>query len=163
MEQANFAGITAAFTSGLLTATGAETVYDTTVTIVYAIDGVLYTKTAVTDGVTPTTDINTGATFAALEPDKACCFVWMVNAGGTVAVAQGPQVDVDGATDLRKVHPQYPHIPADYCPFAVQIVQTSGASSSFAFGTSNWNATGITDVIKNISGLPSRPLATATA
>ena len=50
-------------TSGLLTATGGETVYDTTVTICFCVDGKAKTKTAVTDGATPTLDYNTGAAF----------------------------------------------------------------------------------------------------
>ena len=53
-------------TSGLLTAAGAETVHDTTVTINYVLDGKIATKTAITDGATVTTDYNTAAAFPAL-------------------------------------------------------------------------------------------------
>ena len=157
-------GLDMCMTSGLLTATGAETVYDTTVTITFSINGVLYTKTAVTDGATPTTDINTAAAFTALQPDKACTFLWMLNASGTVAVAQGPIVDVDGDVDLVELQmPLFPTVKAGYVPFAYQKIQTSGASSAWTFGVGNWNATGVTDIIKNISTLPSRPATDLTA
>lgn len=150
--------------SGLLTATGAETVHDTTVTITYCIDGVAYTKTAITDGATPTTDANTGAAFTPLQADKACCFLWLLDAAGTVKVAQGPIVDVDGDTDdPAKILPLMPPVPKDHVAFARQVVQTNGASSAWTFGSSNWNATGVTDLIQNLLTLPSRPPNLATA
>lgn len=156
--------LTACFTSGLLTAAGAETVYDTTVTISFSVDGVMATKTAVTDGVTPTTDIATGAAFVPLAADQSCCFVWMMTVGGTVAVAQGPIIDIDPDTDRPQTQaPLFPRVPAGYCPFAYQIVQTNGSSSAWTFGTSNWNATGVTDIIKNVSTLPDRPALDVTA
>lgn len=152
------------YSSAALTAAGAETVYDTTVTLSYTVDGVFGTAiTAVTDGVTPTTDINTGAAFLPFGPDQASIFVWMTNAGGTVAVAQGDVVDVDGDTDLRLVHPQFPVIPTGYTPFAYHMLQGDGTASAFTFGVSNWNATGITKLIKNIARLPKRPVSAATA
>lgn len=150
----NVRGITAAFTSGLLTATGAETVHDTTVTIVFAINGVLYTKTAITDGATPTTDGRTGSAFTALAADQACNFVWCLDSSGNVKVCQGPIRDVDGDTDIPKIYPEFPSIPDTLCPFAYQRVQTAGTSTAWTFGTSNWNATGVTDAIKNVSTLP---------
>lgn len=164
MEPIVLRGLTAAFTSGLLTATGAETVHDTTVAISYAIKGAMYSKAAVTDGTTPTTDVNTGVAFLALAADEACTFVWMLNAAGTIAVAQGPIVDVDGDTDLIKGDlPLFPPIPAGYCPFAYQKVQTAGTSSAWTFGASNWNATGVTDVIVNVATLPDRPTTATVA
>lgn len=158
-------GLTAANTSGALTAAGAETVYDTTVAIVYSIDGKLYSKATVADGATPTTDQNTGAAFVALAPDKGCVFVWCLNAAGTVSVAQGPVTSIDGTTDEFSAPdaPQFPFIADAYCPFAYQIVQTTGASSAFTFGTSNWNATGIQDIVVNVATLPVRPPTDTTA
>lgn len=156
-------GLTAAFTSGLLTAAGAETVHDTTVTIVFAINGRLYTKTAITDGATPTTDYRTGAAFEALDADEACTFVWCLNSSGAVKVVQGPVVKVDGDTDRPLVRPSFPSIPDDVCPFAYQVVQTAGNSSAWTFGTSNWNATGVTDAIVNISTLPRRAPSDTTS
>jgi len=166
MERANNAlrGLTMAMTSGLLTATGAETVHDTTVTITFAINGKLYTKTAITDGVTPTTDYNTAAAFLPLSADKACCFVWSLNGSGAMKVMQGSIVDVDGDTDRPKLQrPPFPDIPDDVCPIAYQIVQTAGNSSAWTFGSSNWNATGVTDAIVNVATLPRRPAGDVTS
>ena len=149
------------FTSGLLTGTGAETVYDTTATIVYTVDGVLKSKTAVTDGVTPTTDGNTGAAFTAVLPDKICVFVWALNAAGTVALFQGEIKDVDGTTDVATDYPDFPSIPNTHTPFAYTIYQTAGTSAAAGLrpGTSNWNATGLTASHVNVSELPKRPVA----
>ncbi len=163
-------GLTAAYISGALTAAGAETVYDTTVAINYSIDGKLYQKAAVTDGTTPTTDLNTGAAFTALAADEGCVFVWTLNAAGTVQVAQGPIEKVNGDTDEFQATPagpdsapEYPYLPDSVCPFAYQIIQTAGTSSAWTFGSSNWNATGVTDIIVNVASLPVRPPTDTTA
>ncbi len=162
MDAHKLEGASFCTTMGLLTATGAETVYDTTVAIQYCIDGRGYTKGTVANGTTPTTDANTGAAFAALEADQACVFLWLLDAAGTVAVAQGPVVDIDGETDeFKDQRPQFPDYPGTMVPFAYQIVQTAGNSSAWTFGSSNWNATGVTDVIVDVMVLPSRPPADA--
>lgn len=165
MERLNNAlrGLTANLSTGLLTATGAETVHDTTQTMNYAINGVLYRKTAITDGATPTTDYKTAVAFVALAADKACVFVWGLNSSGAVKVVQGDVVSVDGDTDRPLVRPAIPDIPDDICPIAYQVVQTNGASSSWTFGTSNWNATGVTDAIVDVSTLPRRLPGDVTA
>lgn len=156
-------GGTFATTSGLLTAAGAETVVDTTVDIKYAIKGAGYTLAATADIATPLTDINTGVAFKALATDKACAFVYMLTAAGAVKVAQGPIVSVDSDYDIRRYDPMYPAIPDGHCPVALQLVQTAGTSSPFIFGVSNWDATGITDLIMNLFCMPQRPINTVTA
>lgn len=156
-------GITAAFGSGLLTATGAETVVDTTVAIPFAINGVIYNRATAADLATPTTDHRTGAAFLPLAADQACVFVYCWNASSALKVVQGDIVAVDPDTDRPLTRPPFPEIPDDVCPFAYQVVQTNGASSPWTFGTSNWNATGVTDAIVNISTLPRRLPGDVTA
>ena len=163
MDQLTRRGSDGCFSSGLLTATGAETVYDTTVAITYAIDGILYVKATVADGATPTLDANTGIAFLPIQADKACVFLWCLNSANTVSVAQGEIVTVDGDTDIRKWNPQFPLVPTGTVPFAFHIIQTTGASSAFTFGSSNWNATGITKLIRNLATMPARPVNTVTA
>lgn len=168
MNELELRGLKMCTTSGLLTATGAETVYDTTVTINYAIDGILLTKTAVTDGVTPTTDYNTGAAFPALvggasvanTPGNGCVVVWGLISGGTVVCMMGPHAALDMAGNF--VSPsklQWPAIKPNVVPFAYQILKAGATASATAiiFGTANWNATGFTNVIKNVLVLPARP------
>lgn len=162
MEALTLSPLHGCFSTGLLTATGAETVYDTTQTIDFAIEGRIYRKTAVTDGTTPTTDANTGAAFTALSEDEGCIFLWLLNASGTVSVAQGPVRALDADTGDFVVDPQLPAVPDARVPFAYQIVKYTG-SSTWTFGTGNWNATGITDAIVNLASLPHRPPTDATS
>lgn len=143
-------------TSGLLTATGAETVYDTTVTISFSINGIAYSKAAVTDGATPTTDGNSAA-LSTLTASQGCAIVWCLNASGTVAVFQGDVVDLDASGNFETA-PVFPAI--DYsvwCPFAYQILKAGSTAGTITFGSSNWNATGFTNSIKNVHSLPARP------
>ncbi len=166
MDNLSLRGGLIALSSGLLTATGAETVYDTTVIIVYAIDGKAYRKAAVTDGATPTVDANTGVAFPALvggasvanTPGHGCIVVWGLNAAGTVRCAMGRHADLDMQGNF-KVAPEFPPIPADFCPFAYQVLKAGATASATAivFGTANWNATGFTNAIQNVAFLPSRP------
>jgi hypothetical protein len=141
-------------TSGLLTATGAETVYDTTVTINYVLDGKIATKTAVTDGATPTTDYVSGAAIT-LAASQGRCVVWGLISGGTVKVIAGDVVDWDGVA--FKVPPPFPTIPDTFVPFAYQILKAGSTASAITFGSSNWNATGFTNAIVNVATLPERP------
>ncbi len=155
------------YTSGLLTATGAVTTHDTTVTIVYALDGKLKTKTAITTGATPTTDIVTGAAFPILvggasvanTPGQGAIVVWMLQwSDGAVKCAQGPIEALDMQGNFVNA-PQFPSVPAGMVPFAYQVLKAGATASATAirFGTANWNATGFTNAIQNVSFLPSRP------
>lgn len=157
MAQDNFSlqGANFCTTSGLLTATGAETVYDTTVTINYVINGKIATKTAVTDGVTPTTDFNTSAAFVALTANKGCVIVWGLSSGGTVRCMQGPIETLDGGNFLRA--PQFPVVPDTVAAFAYQVLKAGSTAGTITFGSSNWNATGFTNAIVNVAVLPARP------
>lgn len=141
-------------TSGLLTATGAETVYDTTVTINYVIGGKIDTRTAVTDGTTPTTDYVTGSAIT-LTANKARTVVWGLIAGDTVKVIAGDIVDWDGVA--FNVAPPFPSIPDAFVPFAYQILKAGSDAGTITFGSSNWNATGFTNAIVNVATLPERP------
>lgn len=141
--------------TGLLTATGAETVYDTTATINYVLDGVIAQLTAVTDGVTPTTDYVTGDAIT-LTASHARVVVWGLISGGTVKAIAGDIVDWDGTS--FSVPPPFPAIPETFVPFATQLIKgASTVSGTWTFGSSNWNATGITSSIKNVAWLPARP------
>lgn len=147
---------TRATNTGLLTATGAETVYDTTVAIDYSIGGKAYRKATVADGTTPTTD-GDGAALSTLAASKGCVMVWCLNAAGTVSVFQSDVNDLD-ASDAFEVVPNFPVVDLDtYCPFAYQVITNGSTGSTFTFGSSNWNATGITVAIQNVLTLPRRP------
>jgi hypothetical protein len=147
---------TEASTSGLLTATGAETVYDTTVAISFTIDGKRYSKAAVTDGATPTTDGNSAA-LSTLTANQGCVMVWCLNSSGTVGVFQGDTEELDSAGNFV-VAPSFPYVNLKtWCPFAYQVLKAGSTAGTITFGSSNWNATGFTNSIKNVSTLPARP------
>lgn len=157
MSKGKQSALTAAFTSSLLTATGAETVHDTTVTLTASLNGKIITKTAVTDGVTPTTDHATGEAIT-LEANQARVVVWGYNASGTVKCVAGPVVSqVSGA--YGNIAPDFPGIPSDIVPFAYQVIEAASTTVGvWTFGSSNWNATGISATIVNVSQLPDRPV-----
>lgn len=154
MENSNLRGANFCTTSGLLTATGGETVYDTTVTINYVLDGKIATKTAVTDGVTPTTGYVSGSAIT-LTANKARVVVWGLISGGTVKVIEGDIVDWNGTAFV--VPPPFPSIPDTFVPFAYQILKAGSTAGTITFGSSNWNATGFTNAIVNVAVLPARP------
>lgn len=152
-------------TSGLLTAAGAETVYDTTVTINYVLNGKIDTRTGVTDGVTPTTDYVSGATFPVLvggnsvagANGQGCIMLWGLIAGDNVRCIMGPREALDSSGNFV-VAPQFPNFPDAFVPFAYQVLKAGAtAAVNVAFGTTNWNATGYTNVIVNIATMPDRP------
>jgi len=170
MEQNVLAGATFCTTVSLLTATGAETVHDTTVLLNYAINGKGYTKSGTNaDQATPTTDYNTGLAFPVLVGGasvagaygQGCQVVWAYTSTGAVKCMMGPRQALDSAGNFI-VTPQYPNVPKDVCPFAIQTLKAGAtAAVNISFGTSNWNATGFTNAIDDIFVLPSRPQVSA--
>jgi hypothetical protein len=156
MQNINNRGQNFATTSGLLTATGAETVYDTTVTICYCVNGKALTKTAVTDGATPTTDGVSGSAFRTLTASQGTVLVWCLDGSGTVKVLEGSRESLDSAGNFKQV-PQFPNIPDTLTPFAYQVLKASSSAGTITIGSSNWNATGFTNAIVNVMVLPDRP------
>jgi hypothetical protein len=155
------------YTLGALTATGAETVYDTTIPILYSVDGKMYDAEAITEAATPTADPVDSVTFTGLTTQQGCIFVWCLDATATVGVFQGPVESLDdqtiGAFNGPDA-PDFPPIHEDWCPFAYQVIKHStGGSGTWNFGTDNWNATGVTDLIVDVANLPLRPPQETTA
>lgn len=157
MEKLVLSGVTMAHSNSLLTATGAETVHDTTVRLDFSIRGKMYSKSGTNaDQATPTTDYNTGAAFPTLGASQGAAVVWAYNSSGTVKCMMGSVETLDSAGTFLNPS-QFPAVPDDVCPFAYQILKVSSTGSGIVFGTSNWNATGFTNAIVNISVLPDRP------
>lgn len=161
-NQRQLRGFTGAFRSSALTATGAETVHDSTVAMPFSINGKLYSKSGTNaDQTTPTLDYNTGAVFNGLvgkasAGGQGCIFVWGYTSGGVVKVVQGPIEALDSAGAFF-YPPQFPHVPDDICPFAYSVSKNYGQATTFVFGTSNWNASGHSHAIVNVMQLPDRP------
>lgn len=151
--------LTLALSSGALNLDAAATTYDTTATISFVIDGKFYSKTAVTNGTTPTTDGNTGLTFTVMTANQGCVIVWALNAAGTVIVTQGPVTALDSLSGLFSAPdaPQFPFVPDTSCPFAYVVMKNGSTGSNFTIGSSNWDATGMTTTVVNTACLPARP------
>jgi len=153
--------LTLATTSGAFTGTssfGGNTTYATTNTINFAIKGVFATaKTAVTGGTTPTTDGNTAAAIT-LTANYGTVVVWGMNSSGTVSVYKGSTEALDVSGNFINA-PQFPAIPDTICPFAYHVIKAGATTSgTWTFGSSNWNATGLTHSAKDLLTLPQRPV-----
>lgn len=123
----------------------------------YCIRGKAYSKSAISGGTTPTTDTNTGATMVALGKSKGCVFVLGLDASANIVAFQGPVVDID-ASGTFKDAPEFPFISDLYAPFAYIVVKAGATSSgSWAFGSSNWDATGVTATPVDIVAICDRP------
>ena len=156
MDLSKFSGINLATVSGALIA-GTTSTYTTSVAVDYLLDGRLYQFATKTNQATPTTDINTGAAFVAVQPDEGCIFSFCANSSLAVAVAQGPIEKVDGDTDEFKISPSFPPIPDTHTIFGYVIIKSDGTASAWTMGSSSWAATGITDTFVNAGLTPSRP------
>lgn len=120
--------------------------------------------TAVSSGsnvASPTTDVNTGEAFVAINDNEASVFVLGQNAAGTVQVAQGSiektQVGVTTTAGDFIQAPQFPMLPDDFMPLAYILIRAAPSASAWTFGSSAFDATGITDAWVDIACLPDRP------
>lgn len=167
MDNQSAAPATICLIDVLLTATGAATTVGSTGTVHYGIRGKAYTAAALSSTATPTTDWATGVAFAALPINFGTVFMFGLDSGGTLRVIQGNVVPLDGIVSSNKfiVAPQFGALgPSgsgttdnDFCPIAYIVVKNGTTGSGWTFGTSNWNATGITLGIQNIISMPDRP------
>lgn len=148
-------GMNFCFPSGLLTCAGAQTVHDTTVAITSCIDGKLTPRATIAGGATPTTDGTTGAAFVPMTANQGCIVVWGLQ-GSTVKCMQGAIAALDASGNFITA-PQFPTVPKTIAPFAYQVLKAGATAGTITFGSSNWNATGFTNVIQNVAFLPSRP------
>lgn len=141
-------------------AAGTGSSLSNTGTTTYAIRGKAYTKAAMSNVATPTTDAATGAAFIGVIANKGCVFlVGFTAAGGLVAV-QGSITDLDVSGAFIQA-PQMGEPPLDFCPIGYIVIKagsTANATTGWIFGTSNMSSvTGITYTFVDLCGLPDRP------
>lgn len=160
--------------AGITGLSGAATTISTGKSVDYLIGGKAYTKGAITTGATPTTDANTGNAFKLLVAQQApaglstvytgsaCVFAFGLDAAGNLKVAQGPIVNYTD-TSANSTALQLPQAPDSVAVFAYAVIKlTSATAATWAFGSGNWNATGITiDTPVNVGVLPATPPVTA--
>lgn len=162
----------AAFKGGALCLTkaalaaGTTSTISNTGTITYAIKGQLYTKSAMTNAATPTTDVFTGNAFLPLRLSKAaagvpeaCIIVIGLDASGNVKAAQGPRVAAIDITNGVGAY-QFPELPDTVAPIGyILVVAGSTQAADWTFGTSNLSSvTGITFTFRDLMALPAMPI-----
>lgn len=160
-------------TSKVALAAGSTTTLSNTGTILFSIRGKAYSKAAMTNAATPTTDGNTGNAFVPIPipltspnlpgvPNAAqgygCVYLVGLNHSGALVVCQGSitALDVNGNFITA---PEFPTMPNDFCPIGYILVELgASAVATWTFGTNNLSGvTGVTYVFVDLMGLPDRP------
>lgn len=150
------AGLTAALSNAALTGlSGAATTHSYSAFLI-SNRGILKSVAANSGVATPTLDANTGVAFLPLTANKGCIFLWMVNNSETDAVAQSAIQDLDAQGNFTWAVTAFPAIKDGYVPYAYAVIKAGSGASSWTHGVSNWNATGITITVINISTVPDR-------
>lgn len=143
--------------SGLLVIdAGAVKTISTTATINFCLKGKMFQKATITNGAVPATDGATGLAYTALAASEGNVYVYSLDSSGVVKVVEGKKQALDVAGNFV-LAPQFGPITDTLVPFAYQVIKNGSTGSAWTFGTSNWNATGITSSIKNLGTLPDRP------
>lgn len=141
-------------------AAGTTTTLSTTGTTVYAIRGKAYSKAAITNGATPTTDAATGSAFVGVVANKGSIFLIGLNANGDLKCVQGSIENLDASGAFVNA-PTFNGPPTDFCPIGYIVIKagsTANATTGWIFGTSNMSSvTGITYTFVDCVGLPDRP------
>jgi hypothetical protein len=140
-------------------AAGTTSTYSVGATVTYAVGGRLFSLASAANQASPVTDVNTGVAFKPLAANQACLFVFMVNAAGQIAVAQG-QVGDNAALLGGTGALQFPGVSDGYAPFGYLMAQ-AGASAvgSWTFGVNNLSSvTGLTFTFRDIMDIPPVPV-----
>lgn len=141
-------------------AAGTTTTLSTTGTTVYAIRGKAYSKAAITNGATPTTDASTGAAFIGVTANKGSIYLIGLNAAGTLLAVQGSIENLDASGAFVNA-PTFNGPPTDFCPIGYIVIKagsTANATTGWIFGTSNMSSvTGVTYTFVDAVGIPDRP------
>lgn len=141
-------------------AAGTTSTLSNTGTTTYAIRGKAYSKAAMTNAATPTTDAATGLPFVPVPANQGCAFLIGFNAAGSLLAVQGGLVPLNAAGQFMSA-PVFGGPPNDFCPIGYLIIKAGATASSapgWTFGTSNMSGvTGITYTFVDLVGIPDRP------
>ncbi len=149
-------------------AAGTTTTLSNTGTTMYAIGGKAYSKAAMTNAATPTTDFATGAAFLPVPANYGSIYMIGFDSGGNLRAIQGTVAPLDGSGNFINA-PQFGGFgPAgsqskanDFCPIGYLVIKAGATASSapgWMFGSSNMSGvTGITYTFVDVIGWPGRP------
>lgn len=149
-------------------AAGTTTTLSNTGTTTYAIEGKAYSKAAMSNVATPTTDWSTGAAFLPVPANYGSIFMIGFDSGGNLRAIQGTVSPLDSSGAFITA-PQFGgNGPAgsgstnnDFCPIGYLVIKAGSTASSapgWLFGTNNMSGvTGITYTFVDVIGMPDRP------
>ena len=139
-------------------AAGTTSTVSTTNAITGWVNGVSYNSAALTNAVTPTTDLNTGLAFPPVLPNQGTVILLFITLAGALRAAQGQVLALDIAGNFV-LAPQQPAIPDNALPFG-RIVVKAGATAvgAWVFGTNALSAvTGLTYSLSDETAALGRP------
>lgn len=140
-------------------AAGTTTTLSTTGVTHFSIKGHSYTRAALTNQATPTTDFATGAAFVGVAINKGSVFVVGYDKDGNLKAVQGTITDLDAAAAFVTL-PQFGPIPDTMCPIGYILIKVGSTGATWTFGSSNLSAaTGVTYTFRNVNVIPDRPQA----
>lgn len=142
-------------------AAGTTTTLSNTGTTTYAIRGKAYTKAAMSNAATPTTDWATGAAFNPVPANYGSVFMVGFDASGNLKCVQGTVVPLDSSGAFINA-PNFGAMPLNFCPIGYLVIKASSAyvatTTGWLFGThNNSSVTGITYTFVDVVGVPDRP------
>lgn|SRR5574340_35607 len=139
-------------------AAGTTTTLSTTGTTLYCIRGKAYSKGAITNAATPTTDAATGSAFTGITAGYGTVVVVGFDKDGNLKACQGSVEALDSSGAFVRA-PQFPTPPLTMCPIGY-IVLKGGSTlvGTWTFGSSNLSSvTGMTYAFVDIMTMPDRP------
>jgi hypothetical protein len=154
--------LTMCVSKATLAASGAATTFTTTGATLYCIKGKAYSTAAAAGTATPTSDAATGLAFVPITINNGAMAVWCYDGSATavagIKVVLGPMAPLDASGNFSVNAPGMPVIPDTLCPFGYTIHKNGATGSNWTFGTSQWNATGMTtSTPQDLMTMPGRP------
>jgi len=142
-------------------AAGTTTTISTTGTLPYAIQGQVYSRTALSNQAltSPTLDVSTGKAFLPIVADQACIILFALDASGNVRASQGPIVKLSEVTDKQSAV-SFPSLPDNWTQFGYLYAQGGTTlSGTWTFGTNNLSSvTGMTYTFRDLTLIPAQPI-----
>ena len=161
MNPVEMRGLNMAMVAAGLTA-GSTTTISTTATVPFCVNGKAFSKAAITNGATPTTDAANLLAFRPVPANTGSVFAVCLDATGAVKVCQGEVTNLDLASGLFINAPEFPMVPDTLTPIGYIVIKAASTyvatTTGWLFGTHNLSAvTGITYTFVDVMTLPNRP------
>lgn len=159
MDYQQFVPITMSLVKATLAA-GTTSTLSNTGTVNYAIRGKAFTRAALANSATPTTDAATTLAFVPVPANFGSVYIVGFNAATTLLCCQGQVVPLNSTGAFIQA-PNFGGAPLDFCPIGYVIIKAGSTASSapgWRFGTDNMSAvTGITYTFGDLISWTDRP------